>query len=78
MKIRGLCKFPDSLGKVLMLGKIRLEEKQMREDEVIGWHHWLSGPEFEQILGDGEGQGSPMCCSPCDCRELRHDLVTEQ
>ena len=33
------------------------------EDEMVGWHHWLSGHEFEQTLGDGEGQGSMLCCS---------------
>ena len=27
----------------------------MTEDEMIGWHHWLNGHEFEQTLGDGEG-----------------------
>ena len=26
-----------------------LEEKGMTEDEMVGWHHWLSGPEFEQL-----------------------------
>ena len=30
-----------------------------------GWHHQLNAPEFEQALGDGEGQGSLECCSPC-------------
>ena len=35
------------------------------EDEMLGWHHWLSGREFEQAPGDGEGQGSLVCCSPC-------------
>ena len=30
----------------------------MTEDEVVGWHHQLNGHEFEQALGDGEGQGS--------------------
>ena len=29
----------------------------MTEDEMIGWHHQLNGHEFEQILGDSEGQG---------------------
>ena len=29
-----------------------------------GWHHRLNEHEFEQTLGDGEGQGSLMCCSP--------------
>ena len=31
---------------------------------MAGWHHQLSGHEFEQILGDGEGQGSLVRCSP--------------
>ena len=42
----------------------------MTEDEMIGWHHQLNGHEFEQALGDGEGQESLMCCSPCGHREL--------
>ena len=40
------------------------EEKGMTEDEMVGWHHWLNGQEFEQAWGDGEGQGSLACCSP--------------
>ena len=31
------------------------EEKGTTEDEMVGWHHWLSGHEFEQALGDSEG-----------------------
>ena len=31
---------------------------------MVGWHHRLNGHEFEQTLGDGEGQGSLACCSP--------------
>ena len=37
------------------------EEKGMTEDEMVGWHRWLNGHEFEQALGDGEGQGSLAC-----------------
>jgi len=40
------------------------EEKGVIEDEMVGWHHWLNRHEFEQALGDGEGQGSLACCSP--------------
>ena len=40
------------------------DEKGMTEDEIVGWHHWLDGHEFEQIPGTGEGQGSLACCSP--------------
>ena len=42
----------------------------MTEDEMIGWHHWLSEHEFEQVLGDGEIQGSLFCCTPWGCKEL--------
>ena len=45
-------------------GKDRQEEKGKTEDKIVGWHHQLSGYEFEQALGDGEGQGSLVCCSP--------------
>ena len=47
----------------------RQEEKGTKEDETVGWHHQLSGHEFERTLGDGEGQGSLACCSPCGCKE---------
>ena len=40
------------------------EEMWVAEDEMIGWHHRLGGREFEQSLGDGEGQGSLVCRSP--------------
>ena len=46
----------------------RQEEK--RVDEMVGWHHRLSGYEFEQTQGDGEGQGSLACCRPWDRKEL--------
>ena len=42
----------------------------MSEDEMVGWHHQLKGHEFEQALGDGEGQGILVCCSPGGCKEL--------
>ena len=45
------------------------EEKGTTEDEVVGWHCRLSGHEFEQTLGDGEGQGSLVCCSPWGHKE---------
>ena len=53
------------------------EEKGATDDEIAGWHHWLNGYEFEQTLGDGEGQESLACCSPWGHR-VRHDLATEQ
>ena len=42
----------------------RGEEKGKTEDEMVGWHHWLDGHEFEHTLGVGDGQGSLVCCSP--------------
>ena len=30
---------------------------------MVGWHHRLNGHEFDQTLGDGEGQGGLACCS---------------
>ena len=48
----------------------RQEEKGMTEDEMVGWHHWLDGHEFEQAPGVGDGQGSLACCSPRGHKEL--------
>ena len=36
----------------------------MTEHEMVGWYHQLHEREFEQTLGDGEGQGSLACCIP--------------
>ena len=41
------------------------EEKRATEDETVGWHHQLNEHEFEQNLGDSEGQGNLVCYSPC-------------
>ena len=37
---------------------------------MVEWHHRPNGREFDQALGDGEGQGSLACCSPWGYREL--------
>ena len=37
---------------------------------MVGWRHQLNGHEFEQALGDGEGQGSLVCYSPWGRKEL--------
>ena len=50
----------------------KIEGKRRRgvtQDEMIGWHHWLSGHEFEQTLVDSEGQGSHVCCNPWGHKE---------
>ena len=64
----------DSLEKPLMLGKIEGKRKGWQRMKVVnrgwqkmtevGWHHQLNGHEFEQTLGDTEGQGSLAWCSP--------------
>ena len=38
-------------------------------DEIIEWHHWLDGHEFEQALGVGDGHGGLPSCSPWGCKE---------
>ena len=42
--------------------RLRAVGKGTTEDEMVGWHRWLNGHEFEQAQGDGEGQGSLVCC----------------
>ena len=49
----------------------------MDKDEIVGQHHRFKGHKLRQTVGDGEGQGSLVCCSPWGHR-VRHDLVTEQ
>ena len=41
----------------------------MTEDVMVGWHHHLNGHEFEQALGDAEGQRCLACCSPWGHKE---------
>ena len=41
----------------------------MTEDEMVGWHHRLSGHEFAQTPGDGEGQGGLVWGSPWGHKE---------
>ena len=42
---------------------------------MAGWHHHLNGHEFEQTLGDGEGQGSLACMGS---QRVRYNLAAEQ
>ena len=58
------------IGKDPDAGKDWRQEKGMTEDEMVGWHHWLSGHEFEQAPGNGDGQGSLACCRPWGHNEL--------
>ena len=53
-----------------MLGKIEGRRRRGQQDEMVGWPHRLSGHEFEQALGVGDGQESLMCCNPWGCKDL--------
>ena len=60
----------------------RREETWTTEDEMVGWHHWLNGHDFEQTLGDSGGQRSLVCYSSWGYKEsdmtlqLNNNLVT--
>ena len=45
-------------------------EKGVAEDEMVGWHHWLNGHEFQQAPGDGDRQEGLVYGSPWGCKEL--------
>ena len=49
---------------------IKQSKTGITEDEMVGWHHWLDGNEFEQAQGVGDGQGSLACYSPWGHKEL--------
>ena len=53
------------------------EEEGVTEDEMAGRHHRLNGHEFEQTLGDSEGQGSLVCRGPWGHKAIGYDLATE-
>ena len=50
--------------------RLKAGEKGMTDDEMVAWHYRLNGPESEQAMADGEGQGSWACCSPWSHKEL--------
>ena len=58
----------DTLEKILMLGKI--EGRRRRGRRRTRWLDGITDFEFEEVLGDGERQGSMVCCSPRGCKEL--------
>ena len=41
---------------------------------MVGWHQQLDGHEFEQIPGDGDGQGGLVCCGPWGHKESTERL----
>ena len=46
-----------------ILGCTAVEYVLLGVRHMVGWHQQLSGHEFEQTPGDGEGQGSLSCGS---------------
>ena len=54
----------------------RQEEKGTTEDEMVGWHHWLSGHEFEQTAGDSDGQ-EIQALQSMGSQRVRHDLAAK-
>ena len=57
-------------------GKDWRQEKGTTEDEMVGWHYWLDGHEFEQALGVADGPGSLACCGPQCHKELDMNKLT--
>ena len=53
------------------------DQKQVTEDEMVVWHHWLSVNEFQQIEGRNAGQGRLTCYTPWSHR-VWHKWGTEQ
>ena len=52
-----------------MLSKTEGRRRRGQQDEMVGWHHEFNGYEFEQTLGDGEGQETLVCYRPWGCEE---------
>ena len=80
LKLQYFCHIMQLIGKDPDTGKDWVhEQKGATEDVMVGWHHWLNRHECEWTLGDGEGQGSLVCCSPWGCKESdMTEWVTEQ
>ena len=63
----------NSMEKTLMLGKIRAGGKGGDRGKMVGWHHKLSGHEFEQTPGDSVGQGSLASLQSMGSQRVGHD-----
>ena len=60
----------NSLEKSLILGKTESRKRRWQQKmRWVGCHHWFTGHELRQILGDKEGQGRLVCCSPWGPKE---------
>ena len=56
----------------------RQEKKVSTEDEMVGWHHWLNGHDFEQSQGVGERLGKPGTLQSIGLKSIGHEWATEQ
>ena len=67
------------IGKGPDAGEDWSQEKGTTEDEMVEWHQWLYGHEFEQAPGVGDGQGGPTpgVLQSVQSQRVRHDWVTE-
>ena len=59
-------------------GKDWRQEKGVAEDEMVGWHHWLNGHEFEQTLGEKWWTGKLGMLQSMRSQRVRDYLATEQ
>ena len=57
------------MGRPWLWERLKAGGEEDDEDETVGWHHRLNGPEFKQAPADGEGQGSLVCSSSWGCKE---------
>ena len=57
----------------------RQKEKETAEDEMVGWHHWLNGREFEYTLGVGPPwwAGRPGVLQSMGSKRVGHEWATE-
>ena len=65
----------DSLEKTLML--VKIEGRRRRGKQMVGWHHWLIGRDFEQAPGVSDVQGSLECWSPWGHKESDTELILD-
>jgi len=66
------------IGKDPDAGRLRQNDKTMTEDEMIVWHHWFSGHELMQNLGDTEGTWKPGMVQSMGSWRVGHSLMIEQ
>ena len=67
----------DSFERLWCWERLKAGGEEGNRGEMVGWHHRLTGHEFESTLGVGDGQGGLACCSPWGSQRLGHDWVTK-